>query len=291
MARSVTDAAIVMGYMAGTDAADLFTLSSLGKVPADHYASALKKDGLKGARIGVLRDLFGRDEEDKPAIALIEKAIETLKAQGATVVDPVDAGVDLWAVLRDTNAGTGEYRQAINAYFAARGSATPVHNLAELIASGGYLGRLAKQYRESDAIPEMTFNADYIGRNAGKLVIRDRVQALMEQWKLDALVYPFETKPARTIAEAAPNKGETPVDNDGNRVRGSGNRLSTATSLPTIVVPVGFNTDGVNVGIEFLGKLYDEATIVRLAYAFEQAAPNRKLPASTPLLGVEKIAY
>lgn len=291
MARSVTDAAIVMSYMAGTDAADLFTMSSLGKVPADHFQGALKKDGLKGARIGVLRDLFGRDEEDKPALALIEKALATLKAQGATVVDPLDAGVDLWAVLRDTNAGTGEYRQAINAYFAARGAATPVHNLSELIASKGYLGRLTKQYKESDAIPEMTFNADYIGRHQGKLVIRERVQALMEQWKLDAVVYPFETKPAKTIAEAAPNAGETAVENDGNRVRGSGNRLSTATSLPTIVVPVGFNTDGVSVGLEFLGKLYDEATIVRLAYAFEQAAPNRKLPQTTPLLGVEKLNY
>jgi Asp-tRNA(Asn)/Glu-tRNA(Gln) amidotransferase A subunit family amidase len=291
MARSVTDAAILMSYMAGTDAADQFTLASLGKVPSDHYLPSLKKDGLKGARIGVLRDLFGRDEEDKPAVALVEKAIATLKAEGATVIDPLDPGVDLWAVIRDTNAGTGEYRQAINAYFAARGSATPVHNLAELIASGGYLGRLSKQYRESDAVPEMTFNADYVGRYTGKLVLRERIQALMEQWKLDALVYPFETKPARTIAEAAPDRGETVVENDGNRVRGSGNRLSTATSLPTIVVPVGFNTDGVNVGLEFLGKLYDEPTIVRLAYAFEQAAPHRKLPATTPLLGVEKIAY
>ena len=105
--------------------------------------------GAKGARIGVLRDLFGRDDEDKPAVALIEKALETLKAQGATVVDPLDAGVDLWAVLRDTNAGTGEYRQAINAYFATRGSATPVHNLTELIASGGYLG----VWRSSTASP------------------------------------------------------------------------------------------------------------------------------------------
>jgi amidase len=291
MARSVTDAAIVLGYMAGTDAADLFTLSSLGKVPGDHYVSALRKDGLKGARIGVLRDLFGRDDEDKVAIELVEKAIATLKAQGATVVDPLDTGVDLWAVLRDTNAGSGEYRQAINAYLAARGSATPVHNLSELVASKGYLGRLAKQYGEAEAAPEMTFNAEYIGRYQGKQVVRERVLALMEQWKLDAVVYPFETKPARTIEEAAPNKGETPVDNEGNRIRGNGNRLSTVTSLPTIVVPVGFNADGVGVGLEFLGKLYDEATIVRLAYAFEQAAPNRRLPPTTPLLGIEKISY
>jgi Asp-tRNA(Asn)/Glu-tRNA(Gln) amidotransferase A subunit family amidase len=277
--------------MAGTDAADLFTLASLGKAPTDHYLGSLRKDGLKGARIGVLRDLFGRDEEDRPAVAIIEKAIAVLKAQGATVIDPLDAGVDLWAVLRDTNAGTGEYKQALNAYFAARGSATTVHSLSELIASKAFLGRLQKNYEESDAVPEMTVNADYIGRYQGKLVVRERIQSLMEQWKLDALVYPHETKPVRTIAEAAPNGGNTLVENDGNRTRGSGNRLSTVTSLPTIVVPAGFNTDGVGVGLEFLGKLYDEATLVRLAYAFEQAAPNRKLPPTTPLLGVEKISY
>jgi Asp-tRNA(Asn)/Glu-tRNA(Gln) amidotransferase A subunit family amidase len=135
----------------------------------------------------------------------------------------------------------------------------------------------------------MSGNADYIGRYQGKLVVRERLQALMEQWKLDAVVYPFETKPARSIEEAAPNKGETVVENDNKR--GSGNRLSTVTSLPTLVVPVGFNTDGVGVGLEILGKLYDEATLVRLAYALEQAAPSRKLPPTTPLLGVERISY
>lgn len=291
MARSVTDAAIVMSVMAGTDAADLFTLNSLGHVPTDHYIGAIKKEGLKGARIGVLRDLFGRDKEDKPAVALIEAALETLKKQGATVIDPLDAGVDLWATLRDTNAGTGEYKQAINAYFAARGEATPVKNLSELIASGGYLGRLKKRYEESDAVGEMTYNADYIGRLRGKQVIRDRMMQLMQQWQLDAVVYPFETKPAKTIAEAAPDAGETVVENENNRPPGDGNRLSTVSGLPTMVVPVGFNKDGVSVALEILGKLYDENTVVRLAYAYEQAAPNRRLPATTPLLGIEKIEY
>lgn len=292
MARSVTDAAITMSIMAGTDAGDLFTMSSLGHAPTDNYLSALKADGLKGARIGVLRDLFGKDKEDKPAVDLVNAAIAKLKEQGATVIDPLDPGVDLWATLRDTNAGTGEYKQAINAYFAARGSATPVKNLGELIASGGYLGRLKKNYEESNAVGEMTYNADYIGRYKGKIVIRERMMQLMQQWQLDALVYPFETKPAKTIAEAAPNKGETAVtDPFNNRVPGGGNRLSTVSGLPTIVVPVGFNKDGVSVSLEILGKLYDEATVIKLAYAYEQANPNRKLPKTTPLLGIEKIEY
>jgi len=292
MARSVTDAAIVMSVMAGTDAADLFTLNSLGHAPTDNYLGALKKDGLKGKRIGVLRELFGKDAEDKPAVDLINAAIKTLKDQGATVVDPMPSGVELWDVLRDTNVGNGEYKQAINAYFAARGAATPVKNLSELIASGGYLGRLKKNYEESNAAGEMTYNADYAGKLKGRWQMRAHMMELMQHWQLDALVYPFETKPARTVADAAPNKGETTApENERTRVVGNGNRLSTVTGLPTIVVPTGFNSDGVSVGLEILGKLYDEKTVISIAYAYEQAAPHRKLPPTTPLLGVEKISY
>src|SRR5687768_7395579 len=97
--------------------------------------------------------------------------------------------------------------------------------------------------------------------------------------------------PVRTIADAAPNLGETVApQSERTRVAGNGNRLSTVTGLPTIVVPAGFNTDGVSVNLEILGKLYDEKTVVALAYGLEQAAPNRKLPPTTPLLGIEKIS-
>ncbi|MDP3071353.1 MAG: amidase family protein [Opitutaceae bacterium] len=294
MARSVTDAAIMMSVMAGTDAADLFTLNSLGRVPADNYLGALKKDGLKGARIGVLRDLMGSEEADQPALALVDAAIKVLKDQGATVLDPMPTGANLWQMARETTTGTGEYRQAIDSYFAARGTATPVRNLTELIASGGYLGRLKKMYEDSNAVGEMTTNPDYIGKIKARWLLRAHVAEVMKHWQLDAVVFPHETKPARTIADAVPNKGATAVaggEAANNRVPGTGNRLSTATGLPTIVVPIGFNSDGVSVGLEFLGQLYDEATVIRLAYAFEQAAPNRKLPTTTPLLGIEKITY
>lgn len=292
MARNVTDAAIVMSVMAGTDAADLFTLNSLGHVPVDNYLGALKKDGLKGKRIGVLRELFGNGAEDKPAVDIVNAAIKVLKEQGATIIDPMPSGVELWGVLRETNVGNGEYKQAINAYFAARGTATPVKNLSELITSGGYLGRLKKMYEESDAVGEMATNADYIGKIKGRWQMRAHMMQLMQHWQLDAVVYPFETKPARTIADAAPNSGETVApENERNREVGNGNRLSTVTGLPTIVVPTGFNTDGVSVGMEILGKLYDEPTVIGIAYAYEQAAPHRKLPPTTPLLGVEKISY
>jgi hypothetical protein len=126
-----------------------------------------------------------------------------------TVIDPLPVGVNLYDVLRDTNVGTGEYRQAINAYFAARGSATPVHNLTELIASKGYLGRLEKMYQESDQVGEMTYNPDYIGKIKARRLIRAHMTDLMERWQLDAFVYPHETHPVRTIADAVPNGGAT----------------------------------------------------------------------------------
>ena len=252
----------------------------------------MKKDGLKGKRVGVLRELFGKDPEDKPAVDIIEAALKVLKEQGATVIDPMPSGVPLWEMLRETNTGTGECKQALNTYFAARGAATPVKNVAELIASGGFLGRLKKGYDDCNAAGEMTYNADYIGRIKGRWLMREHMMELMQHWQLDAVVYPHETKPVRTIAEAAPDKGNTVVpESERTRIVGNGNRLSTVTGLPTIVVPAGFNTDGVGVNLEILGKLYDEATVVSLAYAYEQAAPHRKLPSTTPLLGVEKITY
>jgi len=292
MARSVTDAAIVMSFMAGTDAADLFTFRGLGHAPTDNYLPALRKDGLKGARIGVLRQLFGQDEEDKPAVALIEAALKKMEDEGAVILDPLPASVPLWDYLRETNAGSGEYKAAIEAYFATRGAGFPYKNLQQLVDSGGVIGRLKKRHLDDHAVGEMSYNAEYIGKYKGRYVMRDYIQALMAEWQLDALVYPFETKPVRTIADAVPNGGETPVPSgDGARAPGGGNRISTVTGLPTIVVPAGFNTDGISVNLEILGKLYDEATVIRIAYAYEQAAPNRKLPASTPLLGIEKLSY
>lgn len=290
MTRSVTDAAITMSIMAGTDAGDLFTYKSLGHAPTDNYLTALKSDGLKGARIGVLRDLFGTDPQDQPAVDLVNAAIAKLKEQGAFILDPVEAGVDLHAVMRETNTGSGEYKAALNNYLAARGGDLKVNNLTELIASGGYLGRLKPRYTQDDLVGEMSYNTDYIGRYKGKYAVQKAIHELMDRWSLDVLVYPHETKPVRTIEEAVPGGGEVPAPIS-DPARGNGNRISTVTGMPTITVPAGFNTDGVSVGIEFLGRLYDEATVIRLAYAYEQAAPNRKLPPTTPLLGIETIDY
>jgi amidase len=293
MTRNVTDAAIAMSIMAGTDAADLFSYKGLGHTPGDNYLSALKKDGLKGMRVGVVRELFGSGPEDQPAVELIDAAIKKLKDAGAVVIDPLPVGANLWEIVRETNYGDAENKPALEAYFASRGPAYPIKTIPDLIATGGILGRLKSRYPEEEAAAGPTGNAEYIAKLQGRYILRDFVHEVMARWQLDALVYPHETKPARTIADAVPDKGETPTPRNDprSRIPGNGNRLSTASGLPTFTVPAGFNTDGVPVGLEILGKLYDEATIIRIAYAYEQANPQRKLPATTPLLGIEKITY
>lgn len=292
MTRNVTDAAIAMSVMAGTDAADLFSYQGLGHTPSDHYLSALKKDGLKGARIGVVRELFGKGPDDAPAVALIDAAIAKLKKEGAIVIDPLPVNADLWEILRQTNYGRYENREALEFYFALRGPAFPIKNIPELLANGGILGRLKKRYHEEQEAAPLTGNAAYLGLYKGREVARNFVHELMDRWQLDALVYPHETTPVRTIADSVKDGGNTATpEGGGSTTAGTGNRISTVTGLPTLTVPAGFNTDGVPVGMEFIGRRWSEATLIRLAYAYEQAHPQRKLPASTPLLGGETITY
>ena len=290
MARNVTDAAITMGVISGTDAADLFTFKGLGQTSSDYYLSALDREGLKGARIGVLRALFGSEPEDVPAVKLIESAISKMKSEGAIVIDPITVAVDLWQIIRDTSYGRFENRAAMEVYFSMREPSFPYQTLEDITSSGGILGRLEERYAEEQAAPEMTNNPAYINLIKGRDTMREFIHNLMDRWSLDAIVYPHETKPIRTLQEAIADEGNSP-NPPRDRRRGEGNRLSTVTGLPTLTVPAGFNLDGIPVGIEFLGRHFDEETIIRIAYAFEQAHPQRKLPSSTPLLGIEKISY
>lgn len=292
LARNVTDAAIAMSVMAGTDAADLFSYEGLGHTPTDHYLAALRKDGLQGARIGVVRELFGRDPEDAPAVAVIDAAIAQLKAAGAIIIDPLPVNADLWTILRNTNYGRFENRAAMEFYFALREDGFPYKTLPDLVASGGILGRLKERYQEEQDAGELTGNPAYLGLYRGREVARNFVHELMDRWQLDALVYPHETKPVRTLAESVRDGGNAPSPSEGSGSRaGTGNRISTVTGLPTLTVPAGFNTDGVPLGLEFIGRRFSEATLLRLAYAYEQANPQRKLPPTTPLLGSEILTY
>jgi len=291
IARNVTDAALFMSVMAGFDPGDLLSLQSLGHPVGDSYSAALNNASLKGARIGVLRQLFGQREEDPPAITLIDAAIATMRAQGATVIDPLPTDIDLWKVTQDVSGGHGDdTRDAFDYYLSTRGPGFPYKTMAALAESGGILERTKSKFLNYLKAPSLDANGEYAANYRDRVALRQAITALMDQHHLDALISPFQTKVARTLAVEVPDGIATGGVPD-NRGVGRNNHLSTATGLPTIVMPVGFNHDGVNVGLEFLGRQFDEATLIRITHAFEQAAPHRQLPPTTPLLGIEQLHY
>jgi len=289
MARNVTDAAAMLSAMAGMDGADLITLKAAGRKPAGGYLGFLDTNRLKGARLGVLRQLNGTTPADKPALELFEKALVDIKQAGAILIDPLAPETDLWALLRDVNMSDEEYRWGLNAYLTTRRGTVPVKNLRELIDTGKYLGRLKARFEECEAKPRLEENPEYAAKVRGRAVARELVTALMDRYELDALIYPHRTQPIQTIAEAAPDRGNTVVGEQ--RSRGSSARLSTVTGFPTVIVPAGFTPDGLPLGIEIFGRLYSESTVIGLGYSFEQRTKHRRLPATTPALPGDTFEY
>jgi len=280
MARNVTDAAAMLTVIAGIDPTDLYTLESAGRIPREGYTAFLKTDGLSGARIGVLVDLFSSGEEHKESLAMIETALTDLSAQGAYLIRPLSLGIDLRSVLRWSRSTSMETRFALDAYFRRRGPGSPVKNLDEYINAGMYYPESRANLTRALAIESLDSLPAFGSLMENRKVLRALAEELMNKHHLDALVYPMKTFPAAKIPKE-PGGELRPANAD--------NPFSSITGLPAIVVPVGFDSNGLPVGIEFLGRQFAEPTIIRLAYAYEQSTKRRRPPASTPRLEGETI--
>lgn len=282
MARSVYDVAALTDAVAGFDAEDLLTITAPGRVPQDSYTTFLKKDGLRGARIGVLRDFFRKGDRHAEGVALVEGAIASMKKEGAVIVDGLTTGVDPFPLLDGTGpdafARTNYYEGqfSYNLYFRRLGPNVPIHNVEELIQKGGSLLKpgIANAYKE---IHSLDRNEDFIARRDTQETMAALVQDIMKKHRLDAMVYPFRSVP--------PNKHLEPYPE-------SDNSFSSVSGMPAVVMPAGYTkeTNG-PIAIEFLGLPFSEPTLFKLAYAFEQSAKLRKLPPSTPALPGEVFSY
>lgn len=276
MARNVYDVAAMTSIVAGFDAEDLLTISSPGMTPKEPYTSFLDKNGLRGARIGVFRDLFRKGEEHAEGIALIEKAVAQMKEAGAIIVDPISTGLDLFALLADTRTNSYEGQFAYNLYFRRLGPSAVIRNMDELIAKGGDLVKpgIVRAYREFNSLMH---HPDFIARRTTQETLKAALIELMDKYRLDAVVHPFKTLPP-------PPHLERGGDQDNN--------FSSITGLPAVLVPAGYieKSNG-PIAIEFLGRPWSEPTLFKLAYAYEQRTQNRKIPPTTPALPGEKFEY
>lgn len=274
MARSVRDAALLLGLVAGADPRDPATAPS--EIHGlDDYTPFLDEDGLRGARIGVQRSAFGfHDAVDR----LVAEAIVTMRDRGAVVIDPIDLRPPSRMRRAETEVLFYEFKAGLNAYLSGLPD-PPIHSLAELIAFNErraadempYFGqeRLIEAERRGPLSDEDYRQAHAVARRLSRDEGIDRV---MDDRRLDAII--------------APTGGPAWVTDlvNGDHFGGGSSAFAAISGYPNVTVPAGF-VHGLPVGLSFFGRAWSEPTLIRIAYAFEQATGHRRAPRFLPAVG------
>jgi amidase len=273
--RTVTDAATMLDVMAGYDPNDPITAFSVSHTPKT-YTAFLDHQGLRGARIGMLRTLFGTGPQHAEVNKVMAAAVEAMREQGAVIVDVSDPTLDTATLIANMDVQIYEYQTVINEYLRSPTENAPVHSLADIVASGKFTPANASFLKSALNHPDGLNELDYKNRRLAIDALKQRVADLMAKNRLDAVAYPHQKVLPVPIGQT--NQAER------NGILGS------LSGCPAITVPAGFSTAtasaplGVPVGIEFLGRPWSEPQLIKIAYGFEQATKARKLPESTPPL-------
>jgi amidase len=276
MCRTVRDAAMVLGALTGIDEQDAATSDSREHSYTD-YTQFLKEDGLRGARIGVVRKTFGFSEKvDK----IMEDALDTLKKQGAVLIDP--APIETAGKFGDSELTVllYELKADLNAYLARLGPNAPVKTLQDIIDFNErnrekempYFGQdTFLKAQEKGPLTTQEY-VDALAKNH-QLARKEGIDATMDKNNLDALIGP--TGGPAWLTDHI----------NGDSFSGGSSGAAAVAGYPNITVPAGF-TNGLPVGISFFGRAWSEPVLIRLAYAFEQATRVRKSPTFLPTVNI-----
>ena len=276
MARTVRDAAILLGALTGIDSTDTATMAGKGKVPAD-YTKFLDPAGLKGARLGIVRSFFGFHEG---VDVVMKDALAALKDQGAVLIDPVE--IKSFAQLGNAEELVLHYelKADMNAYLGRLGPDAPVHSLKDIIEFNEknkqrempYFGQ--DTFIKADAKGPLT-SKEYVAAldKCRKLTRKDGIDAALAKHRLDALVAPTDSPAWLTDLV------------DGDHFLGGSSTPAAVAGYPSITVPAGL-VFGLPVGISFFASAWNEPKLIKLAYAFEQATRSRKIPRFLPTVDV-----
>ena len=283
MARTVTDAMVLLAALIGSDPDDAATTrgggigagpaGAGGSGPTRWSAPTLDRDALRGARIGVVRNrLFGYSAA---ADAIAEAAIADMKARGAVIVDPANIPTLGKFDESEFDVLVYEFKADVNKYLAWLGAASPVHSLKDVIAFNDahkdqelpYFGQeIMLQAEKKGPLTEAKYRTELASNHRMSRALG--IDAVMTKYSLDALVAPT----------GGPAWLSDLVNGDGGTATAPG--PSTVTSVagyPHITVPAGY-ARALPVGISFFGRARSEPTLIRLAYAYEQATKHRKPP-------------
>ncbi|HEX9166185.1 MAG TPA: amidase family protein [Gemmatimonadales bacterium] len=271
MARTVTDAVTVFQVIVGADPEDPATAASRGR-PKEDYAAELVRTARRGARVGVLTQAWDTPTTDPEVRAVFAQALQDLRNQGAVVVERVMVdSLDAWR--REVTGVCNPFKWELNAWLARQGDKVPVKSLEEVIRSRRFHPSIEKRLelaQAADVAPDV--NPACASRDGFRAKLRAGVVRMMDSLRLEALVYPTWSNPPRLIGDL-------------NTPHGDNSQLfSPGTGFPAITVPMGYTRGNLPAGMTLFGRPWAEGTLIRLAYAYEQATTHRHPPASAPPL-------
>jgi amidase len=259
--RTVEDAARLLDVIAGYDPEDPITERSQGKIP-DSYLDSLKFYGLSGKRIGVFRYYTDQETTDPEVLAVFEKALNDLEANGATLVDPFtvpdfdELTLDIWC---------NTFKRDLNQYLATL-TDPPYKTLNEIYDSGLYSDYIEERLKNmANSDPEPNYGDLY--HEPKNIKLRETITNEMTKHSLDALVYPTWSNPPRRIGDM-----ESPAGDNSQKI-------PPHTGLPGLTVPMGYTYNDLPAGLQLVGHLFSEPTLLEIAYSYEQATKHRKPPA------------
>src|SRR2546421_6021301 len=273
-ARSVADATAMLGALTGVDPLDTATQESAGKFYSD-YTQFLDPNGLRGARIGIAREVYFGYSPKADAIA--NTAIERMRELGAVITDPADIATaqQISSSKSELTALLFEFKADLNSYLAGLVN-TPAHTLADIIAFNNahaeeelkYFGQeLLLKAQDTASLDDPTYLTAH--DECRRLSRQEGIDAVMDQHQLDALVMPTSSPPC--LIDLV--NGDPPL--------GGSAQPAALADYPAINVPAGYVFD-LPVGITFMGRAFSEPTLIKLAYAFEQSTKIRRPPQYLP---------
>jgi len=271
MTRTVEDAARVFNVIDGYDPADPSTKQSEGKLPED-YLPYLKKNGLKGIRVGVLGEIIDVPDADPEVLKLFEQALKDMQAQGAQIVDSFE--VNDFEHLTKSTGFCSRFRFDINNYLSSLGPAAPANKLKEIVDTKQFhdSSRDGMQWAMSKNVPPEQHEIPCVDVEGDprRAALKEGVVKAMDEQKIDVIVYPSWNNPPRLIGDLeSPHGNNSPI-------------VAPHSGQPAITVPMGFTEQGLPTGLQFLGRPFSEANLFQYAYAYEQATKHRNPPPKFP---------
>lgn len=264
IARTVADAAAILDATVGYDPDDVTTAASIDRIP-ESYLHYLDPAGLRGARIGIVREVFGSDPDIN---YVMDEAIQDMRDQGAVLID--DVQIPNFEQINSYASLSGwEFKFQFNDYLETLGEDREYEDLAAIIDSGLYDESVKTQLIERnnrESLEDESYKDIVLYRTK---LAQDAVLKMMADYDLDALIFPTSANPVSDIGD--------------EQTIGDGFKLSSFTGYPTITVPAGFRaSDRMPVGLDFIGRPFSEPTLIKLAYSYEQHTKHRTAPALTP---------